>query len=342
MSNPYTWVFGQSPVEIIERTSQAERIVSEFTQERPSNCLNLVTGIRGSGKTVFVTQIAKRLGERREWEVVNLNPQRDLLTSFAAKLSSNKALGRGFRESGISLQAFGFGIGVQGADPIYDIEEALVRMLRDVRKRGKRVLVTIDEAVNSKDMRIFASSYQIFLREDLPVFLLMTGLHKNLDSLRNADGMTFLERAPRTALRPLDLDGVRANYESTLGVGQAEATRLASQTKGYPFAFQTIGYFCWENPQSHDVALRDAQRYLCEFAYEKIWSELSANDRRVVQALASSPHGEVAEVRRRLGYTSDQFSPYRSRLLKAGVVTSPANGLLEFTLPWFGDYALRA
>ena len=54
MPNPYTLVFGQRPPEIIERTVQAERIISEFTQERPANYLNLITGIRGSGKTVFL------------------------------------------------------------------------------------------------------------------------------------------------------------------------------------------------------------------------------------------------------------------------------------------------
>ena len=53
MSNPYTLVFGQPPVENIERTSQTERIISEFCQDRPSNYINLITGIRGCGKTVL-------------------------------------------------------------------------------------------------------------------------------------------------------------------------------------------------------------------------------------------------------------------------------------------------
>lgn len=37
MSNPYTLVFGQPPLEMIERKAQADRIISEFCQERPSN-----------------------------------------------------------------------------------------------------------------------------------------------------------------------------------------------------------------------------------------------------------------------------------------------------------------
>ncbi|MBQ8971308.1 MAG: AAA family ATPase, partial [Lachnospiraceae bacterium] len=155
MSNPYTLVFGQPPLENIERSAQLERIVSEFTQERPSNYINLVTGIRGSGKTVFITEIAEKLEKQKQWETINLNPQRDLLVSLAAKLESNNALRRIFRETEINLEAFGIGMGIKGVAPISDIEEALTRMFKEMKKRGKRVLITIDEVSNTREMRIF-------------------------------------------------------------------------------------------------------------------------------------------------------------------------------------------
>ena len=341
MSNPYTLVFGQPPIEVIERRSQADRIVSEFCQERPSNTLNLVTGIRGCGKTVFITQIADRLREREEWIIINLNPQRDLLTSLAAKLHSDQALSRWFREAGISLQAFGIGVEIKGSEPVRDIEEALIRMLRSIQKHHKRVLVTIDEATNSREMRVFASAYQIFLREQLPVFLLMTGLYHQIDRLRNAAGMTFLERAPRTVLAPLNFSAIVSRFMETLKVSQDVATKLAKATKGYSFAFQTIGYYCWEEPDHLDKALDHAREYLYEFAYQKIWSELSAKDRKVVQAVAKSGDGEVARVRAVLNCTSNQFNPYRDRLIKAGVLSGEQQGIVNFALPWFDRFALE-
>ena len=173
MSNPYTPVFRHPPLEMVERKNQAERTISEFCQEHPSNCLKLVTGIRGCGKTVFITQIANRLGEEQD---------------------SNQMLSKIFKEGEINLQAFGFGAGIKGVPPVTDIEEALTRMLRSIQNHKKRVLITIDDATNSKDIRIFVSAFQIFLREELPVFLLMTGLYNHIDRLRNAKGMTFLER----------------------------------------------------------------------------------------------------------------------------------------------------
>ena len=340
MSNPYTLVFGHPPLENIERTALTERIISDFCQERPSNYINLITGIRGSGKTVFLTEIAERLNSRKEWVVINLNPQRDLLESLAAKLESNTSLKKIFREAEINLQAFGIGIGVKG-HPVTDIEEALSKMFRSLKKHGKRVLITIDEVTNSKELRIFASSYQMFLRERLPVFLLMTGLFKSINRLKNAEGMTFLERAPRTVLSPLDITAVALSYKATLGIGEDKAFRLALDTRGYSFAFQTIGYFTWENPDDPEKAKRDAKDYLKEFAYNKIWSELSGKDREVIRAMARVPSGEIIKIRKELNFSSNQFNPYRDRLIKAGVIIGRDNGLVEFALPWFEEFALN-
>lgn len=338
MSNPYTLVFGQPPLEMVERTSHLERIISEFCAGRPSNYINLVTGIRGCGKTVFITEIAGRLRSKKDWIVVNLNPQRDLLVSLAAKLDSDKWLHRIFQEAQINLSAFGIGVGVKGSTKISDIEEALIRMLSSIKKQNKRLLITIDEVSNTKDMRIFASAYQIFLRESLPVFLLMTGLYKNIDSLRNAEGMTFLERAPRTYLTSLNMGSMTKKYMEVLKLKEDEAVRLAYVTKGYSFAFQAVGYFSWEYPEDKDKALSNAREYVYEFAYRKIWSELSKTDRKVVAAITKVPEGEVYMIRDILGYTNNQFNPYRDRLIKSGVIISPGNGIVEFALPWFGEF----
>lgn len=341
MANPYTLVFGQPPVEMIERRAQADRIISEFVQERPANYLNLITGIRGSGKTVFLTDIAQRIGERKEWTVVNMNPQRDLLESLIMKLDSNIKLSRIFQEAEINLQAFGQSLSISGAGapPIRDPEEALIRMIRSMQRKGRRLLITLDEATNSKDIRVFASAYQLFLREGLQVFLLMTGLQAEIDRLRNAKGMTFLERAPRTVLQPLNFSAMTQKYAETLRIGEDEASRLAKATKGYSFAFQTIGYYAWENPYDPEKAFQDAKEYLKEFAYHKIWTELSPKDREVVVAIQQSGSGEVLQIRQLLQWTSNQFNPYRDRLIKAGVIHSPQNGYVSFSLPWFGEFA---
>ena len=58
-------------------------------------------------------------------------------------------------------------------------------MLESLKKKGKRVLVSIDEVTNTQQIREFASAFQILIRQDLPIFLLMTGLYQNIYEIQN-------------------------------------------------------------------------------------------------------------------------------------------------------------
>ena len=127
---------------------------------------------------------------------------------------------------------------------------------------------------------------------------------------------------------------------NTMKVKEDTAEMLAKATKGYSFAFQVIGYYAWEFPDHLDQALHNAKDYLFEFAYQKIWSELSALDRKVVRAIHQSKAGEIARVREILNWTSNQFNPYRDRLIKSGVISGLQTGYVELALPWFGEYAM--
>ena len=129
--------------------------------------------------------------------------------------------------------------------PISDIEVALDRMLTSLQGHGKRLLICVDEVANTQGMREFASAFQILIRKDLPVFLLMTGLFDNLRKLQHEKTLTFLYRAPRIDMRPLNIGIIADNYHKNLEVNRGEALRMAQMTKGYPFAFQVFGYFAW-------------------------------------------------------------------------------------------------
>ena len=55
-------------------------------------------------------------------------------------------------------------------------ELALEKLLEYAKKINKRVLFTIDEVTNTTYVKQFTSSFQTLMRENYPVFLLMTGL----------------------------------------------------------------------------------------------------------------------------------------------------------------------
>lgn len=89
------------------------------------------------------------------------------------------------------------------------------------------------------------SAFQIFIRHDLPVFLLMTGLYENIYELQNAKTLNFLYRAPKIALGPLNIGAIASNYATIFQKNREEAMQMAALTDGYSFAFQTLGYLTW-------------------------------------------------------------------------------------------------
>ena len=177
MQNPFTLTFGKSPLEPVERPVQTNEIVDAFTAESVNQQMFIITGVRGSGKTVMMTEIARRLREKENWVVIELNPSTDLLQAMLAKLNSNKVCAAIIKSAKIDLSFFGFGVAIEGVPAITDTETAIITILEKMKKSGKRLLVTIDEVTNNDFMKVFAGSFQIFVRQDLPVFLLATGMN---------------------------------------------------------------------------------------------------------------------------------------------------------------------
>lgn len=339
--NPYTITFGKEPKLSIPRTQQAATVIDSFQADDPSNQVFMVTGPRGSGKTVFMTEVAKCLKGDPRWIVVELNPERDLLEGLAAKLSSENNLARAFREAKINLSFFGLGLTVDGIAPITDIEVALSKMLESIQHAGKRLLITIDEVTNNAHIRVFAASFQILLRQDLPIYLVMTGLYENINELQNQKSLTFLYRAPKIALRPLNIGTISRNYQRTFGIEAQDALSMAQATRGYPFAFQVLGFLRWEHGGMGENTLDEYRQHLDDYVYDKIWSELSAGDKSLVWGIAMSRTGKVSKVRELLHLSTNQFNPYRMRLIRKGIVNGDDRGYVRFALPLFEDYVLE-
>lgn len=64
MRNPFSTTFGLVPENYIQRLEENERILNDFTSETPSNYVFLITGVRGSGKTVMLTNISNELAKK--------------------------------------------------------------------------------------------------------------------------------------------------------------------------------------------------------------------------------------------------------------------------------------
>ena len=176
---------------------------------------------------------------------------------------------------------------------------------------------------------------------NLAVFLIMTGLFENISELQDSKTLTFLYRTPKIELKPLNLLLVSKKYAEIFDLPENESMEMAKCTRGYPFAFQVLGYLCWSRKCSWKQVLTEYDVYLEEYVYEKIWSELSAKDQEVLRAVASSPDGKVESIRNTAGLSSQLFNVYRKRLLKRGLISAPAFGRVELVLPRFQEFVSR-
>ena len=300
----------------------------------------MIIGVRGAGKTVTMTAVASELRAMDDWVVVELNPTRDLLQSLAAKLYSLPEMHTHFVQAKLDFSLLGLGVSLENAAPITDIENAIELMLEELQRREKRLLITIDEVINSEYIKIFVSAFQIFIRREFPLFLLVTGLYENVYNLQNDKSLTFLYRAPKMILEPLNYTAVRKRYMDIFELDMEAAGIMAGLTKGYPFAFQVLGYLYWENRETKTIKeiLPEYDQYLEEYVYNKIWAETSAKDQAVLAAMSQSDETKVKIIREKINMTSAQFSPYRDRLKNKGIIDTRTYGEVSFALPRFAEF----
>ena len=339
--NPFTLSFGKEPLSFIARDYQNQEVIENFSAENPGFQACMITGVRGSGKTVTMTSIANELAKDRKWIVVNLNPELDLLNQLAAELSNRKGLIELFRDAKINLSFLGFGLEIDGVPPITDTVVALRRMLERTTKDNKRILITVDEVSSTRQFREFASQFQIFMRENLSVFLIMTGLYENIAELQDSRNLTFLYRAPKLELKPLNCVLMAEKYREIFNLSEEGSLEMAKATKGYSFAFQALGYICWQTGKTWKEVLPEYDAKLSDFVYEKIWSELSLKDRDVIKAICKAENRKVETIRALAGFDSNSFSVYRNRLIKRGIIYASAYGCLELSLPRFAEFSDR-
>ncbi len=338
--NPYTISFGKVPSKYLGRTGVVDSIIESFESDEPDEQAFKLTGIRGTGKTVTLTAIERHFDDRKDWVVVDIAPESDMLVKLVAKLYNSKTFITEFIDANLNLSAFGIGIGISKKSPAASIEYALEVLLKELKKRKVRVLVCVDEAHRTPGIISFIQEFQILIRKDLPIFLLAAGLYEDIESLENTDGLTFFLRATKYEMTPLNLLYIREDYEKTLGISFEEAEKAALLTKGYAFAYQSLGKYLWDAPGHHvsDEVLRAFDDVLSEKVYQKIWSELTSKDRWFLQFIVKKETMSAGELLETAKATHSEWSIPRVRLKEKGIIDVRERGMISLKLPRFREF----
>lgn len=338
--NPYTISFGKIPNQYITRTTIIDSIIETFNDIEPDEQAFKLTGIRGTGKTVTLTSIEKKFREDEDWIVLGLRPDTDILLDLVSNLYSSVPTITKFIDANLNLSAFGIGLNISKKSPTTSIDHVLKVLLNEMKKHNKRLLITIDEARKTKGMIDFVQEFQILIREELPIFIVVAGLYEDIEKIENAEGLTFFLRATKYEMTPLNLTYIRDDYKDTLKISFDEAEKMAFITKGYAFAYQTLGKYMWDSKEKtlNTSVLRAFDDTLSEKVYKKIWSELAPKDKWFLKFIVQKEKMTATELLEMTKQTHSEWSIPRTRLSEKGIIDVATRGVISISLPRFREF----
>ncbi|MBR1629683.1 MAG: hypothetical protein IJ679_10555 [Lachnospiraceae bacterium] len=345
MQNPFTTTYSRLPKYTYISTPQTAEIIENFSYPIPSEAVYKVTGLRGSGKTVILSRIIDEISKDEGWLVYSLNPARDMLRQMAALLYGERMFKKEVdsRSFGVNASILGTGGGISYSssigDKYFDYGAELKKMLKVVRDANKKVLLCVDEVSKTKEMVMFSLEFGDWLIEGYPVYLVCTGLYENVLELGNTKNLTFFRRGTTIRTAPLNFVRMAEMYKNRLSVQPEIAQEMSHITKGYAYAFQELGVMYFK--KASDERLTDIipmlKENLFSYSYEKIWEELSQGDRQMVHLLTEKEEYTRREVMEAMGDRAGNYSVYRDRLLKKGLL-SARQGSISLYPPFFGEY----
>ena len=77
-----------------------------------------------------------------------------------------------------------------------------------------------------------------------------------------------------------------------------------------------------------------------ETAYKAVMKPKEGTILTVARGIAEVDGGKIKDIRERLGMETNEFNPYRKRLIKKGILSGEMRGYVYFTLPLFDEYVI--
>ncbi len=335
MSNPFNPTFGELPKNVVPREKDFETIKETFNDENPESKVYIISGPRGSGKTVLLTALSQSF-EEDGYIVTDLNHLLgDLHEQFASQLYEKGRLKKLFLQPEFSFSFKGIGFSIKGNKEISNVSTLLDTMLTYLSKKGKKVLIVIDDVSSNDNLRAFVYTYQQLIRRGYGVYFLMSGLYENVSELERHKSLTFLLRSPKLTLEPLSLYDIVYSYKNALSLTEEEAVRYAKLTKGYAYGYQLLGSLLYKNGKEADI-IDEYDNKLIKNSYLLTWESLTAREKDFLSALARS--SSQKEIRDALNMSNGNLQTYKRRLVDKGLIASSRRGEMAFTLPRFKEF----
>ncbi len=238
-----------------------------------------------------------------------------------------------------------------------DLPNLFVAVAEAAEERKTAVAILVDEIqyLSQKELGALIMAMHKMQQKQLPLVLLAAGLpvlpgmagesKSYAERLFNFPDIGALSEADAAkALRdPAQAVGVEFQDDAL-----KEVFRL---THGYPYFLQEWAYQSWNMAAASPITLKIVQdatpevmRRLDKNFFRVRFDRLTPSEKNFLRAMAhlgpdSHRTGDIAMT---LGTTAKGLGPVRSKLIKKGMIYSPAHGDMAFTVPLFDQFMIRA
>ena len=225
------------------------------------------------------------------------------------------------------------------------------------KEKNSAVAILIDEIqyLSQKELGAIIMAMHRMQQRRLPVVLLGAGLPV-LPGLAG-ESKSYAERLfafPDIGALS-EADANQAISEPTVQEGvilsAAALTETYRLTKGYPYFIQEWGYQMWNLAVSSPIELELVQsaadavvRRLDQNFFRVRFDRLTPGEKNFLRAMAQLGSGAIrsGDIANCLGVKVNSIGPVRSKLIKKGMIYSPAYGDIAFTVPLFDEFMKRA
>lgn len=356
MRNPFTPNFGQVPEYLAGRSFLIAEIVRAFeTGIGDPSLASILVGARGTGKTALLSYLASE-AEQRGWIAVNTTCTKGLLEDIYQQAIQRGAHLRSAPDKRLTGFTFGSIVGLEwenATDVIPNWRTRMNAVLDELEAQGTGLLITVDEVdPKLEEMILLATIYQLFVRENRKVALLMAGLPSQVSALLNSKTVSFLRRAGYFNLEQIEDYEVEKAFVATLDsqgktIEKAALALAVKASFGFPYMIQLVGFRSWEAAgvdkqikkaavcEGIDMAKKDMESRVLRATLD----ELSEQDIAFLKAMLSdNARSSIANICKRTGKNEAHIARYRARLIERGVIAADGRGYVAFALPLFKDY----
>ncbi|MDO4442526.1 MAG: ATP-binding protein [Slackia sp.] len=370
--NPFKLTAGKMPPILIGRQDIADDFVEALDNGAGApGRLMLITGQRGCGKTVMLSEL-RRIAIERGWVVISETASRGMCERLVGALAprgirlADASINPSIGIAGVanaSLGSLSFSTPEQGA---LTLRAAIGDRLKKLPK-GKGIVFAIDEAqaASTADMIALATTFQHVLSDQdmtgLPdseqrgVALVFAGLPSLVDDLLENEVLTFLRRSQRQIVGDVPLPDARDAYVQAVrdagkSIDVLVATAAARAAGGHPYLLQLVGYYMWRASdrrgssaiEACDVedGAADAMMAFYDAVCAPLYYGLRSPQRLFVEAMAKDDPepSRMSDITQRARRTASWTSKYRASLIRERVIEPAGYGIVRLSVPYLGAY----